>query len=73
MYSGCYGLGFGVTLPVYFMASVLRPLVTGAHKEPRNAAATADSVTVEKEVNESSATTSTASSTYPPSPALMPA
>ena len=72
VYSGCYGLGFGVTLPVYFMASILRPLVTSA-PDRRNAAATAGAVTVEKEINESSATNSTAPSTYPPSPAMMPA
>ncbi len=72
VYSGCYGLGFGVALPVCVMASILRPLVSVA-PERRSAAGTSGVVSVEKEINESNATTSTASSNHPPSPAFLPA
>ena len=71
VYSGCFGLGFGGALPVFVLASVLRPLVTSTI-DGLNESATSGGDVVERVIKSSSGTTSSAPMNNPSSPVVMP-
>jgi hypothetical protein len=71
-YSGCYGLGFGVALPVYAVATLLRPMDNALTRGVRDGAAAAVDE-VERTLDRAQGETNPAVANGETTPALMPA
>ncbi len=71
-YAGCYGLGFGVALPVFVAANLLRPMDNAVTRGFRDGAAAAVDG-VERTLDRAEAATTPEVANGEASPAPMPA